>query len=53
MEVKNMSCPPHNKGCFSETEKNILKDKGWTEEQIRYVQCSAVEDKIKELIKTE
>ena len=36
--------------CFSEYEKTKLKDKGWKEEQINFVEDSLVEDKIKELI---
>ena len=36
--------------CFSDEEKTKLKDKGWSEEQINFVEDSKVEDKIKELI---
>ncbi len=36
--------------CFSEEEKKKLEDKGWTKEQIDFVENSKVEDKIKELI---
>ena len=36
--------------CFSEEEKTEMKDKGWTEEQINFVENSVVEEKIKELI---
>jgi hypothetical protein len=37
--------------CFSEEEKKALKSRGWTEEQVKFVEDSIVEDKIKELIK--
>ena len=37
--------------CFSEEEKTKLKERGWTEEQIKFTEDSVVEDKIKELIK--
>ncbi len=37
--------------CFSEEEKTKLKEKGWNDEQIKFVEDSIVEDKIKELIK--
>ncbi len=43
-------CDSCNK-CFSEEEKTKLKDKGWDEEQINFVEDSIVEDKIKEWIK--
>lgn len=36
--------------CFSEEERTKLKEKGWTAEQIDFVEDSIVEDKIKELI---
>ncbi len=36
--------------CFSEDEKTKLKNKGWTENQISFVENSEVENKIKELI---
>ena len=36
--------------CFNEEEKIKLKEKGWTEEQINFVEHSQVEDKIKALI---
>ncbi len=45
-----MVCPPHNSGCFSEEEKTKLKEKGWTEEQIKFAEDSVIEHKIKELI---
>ena len=38
------------KKCFSEEEKTKLKEKGWNEEQINFVENSIVEDKIKEFI---
>ena len=44
-------CKPHNADCFSEEEKTKLKEKGWTEEQIKYAEDSVIENKIKELIK--
>ena len=37
--------------CFSKEEKTKLSEKGWNEEQIKFVEDSVVEDKIKELIK--
>ena len=37
--------------CFSDEEKTKLKEKDWTEEQIKFIEGSVVEDKIKELIK--
>lgn len=36
--------------CFTKEEKEKLEEKGWSEEQISYVENSKVEDKIKELI---
>ena len=36
--------------CFTEEEKKKLEDKGWSEEQIKFVENSKVEDKIKEMI---
>ena len=36
--------------CFSDEEKEKLIEKGWSEEQINYIEKSIVEDKIKELI---
>ncbi len=36
--------------CFSEEEKTKLEGKGWTKEQIGFVEASIVENKIKELI---
>ena len=38
------------KKCFNEEEKTKLENKGWTKEQIDFVENSIVEDKIKELI---
>lgn len=43
-------CKPHNANCFSDEEKEKLKDKGWTEEQIKFAEDSVIEDKVKELI---
>jgi len=37
--------------CYSDEEKEILKNKGWTDEQIDFTENSIVEDKIKELLK--
>ena len=37
--------------CFSEKEKKKLEEKGWSKEQISFVENSKVEDKIKELLK--
>ncbi len=37
--------------CFSNEEKTKLEGKGWTNEQINFVEDSLVENKIKELIK--
>ena len=37
--------------CFSDEEKTKLKEKGWTEEQVKFAEDSVIEDKIKELIK--
>ena len=45
-----MMCSDCSK-CFSEEEKTKLKEKGWDEHQISFVEDSCVEDKIKELIK--
>ena len=36
--------------CFNEEEKKKLSDKGWTKEQIDFVEHTKVEDKIKELL---
>ena len=36
--------------CFTEEEKTKLKEKGWTEQQVNFVENSIVEDKIKELM---
>lgn len=36
--------------CFSDAEKGNLKDKGWTEDQIKFAEGSIIENKIKELI---
>ena len=36
--------------CFNDEEKTKLKEKGWDEGQINYVENSIVENKIKELI---
>ncbi|KKK53378.1 hypothetical protein LCGC14_3095400 [marine sediment metagenome] len=43
-------CPPHDSGCFNEEEKKKLTEKGWSSEQVSFVENSKVEDKIKELI---
>ncbi len=37
--------------CFSEEEKTKLKEKGWTEEQIKFAEDSIIENQIKKLIK--
>lgn len=37
--------------CFSEDEKNKLKDKGWSDGQVDFAEDSIIENKIKELIK--
>ncbi len=37
--------------CFSEEEKEKLREKGWDKYHIDFVEDSVVEDKIKELIK--
>ena len=36
--------------CYSEEEKEKLKEKGWSKEQISFTESSIVEEKIKELI---
>ena len=41
-------CDPGH--CFTDEEKAKLKEKGWNERQIDFVEDSKVEDKIKELI---
>lgn len=37
--------------CFSEEEKKKLQKKGWSEEDIEFVESTVVEDRIKDLIK--
>jgi len=38
------------KNCFNDEEKEKLKSKGWTKEQIDFAEHSIIEEKIKELI---